>query len=91
MFTCGWECQTAYNRDPYRRPIGTPVPISGSAARRVAISSRSASPLGEPPAVQLRREGVWGEFGPVDNFAVAADQLRFLSRQLSLPVSTMSQ
>jgi hypothetical protein len=28
-----------------------------------------ASPLGEPPAVQLRREGGGGEFGSLDNFA----------------------
>ena len=44
---------------PYRRRIGTPF-IRGSAARRVAINQRSASPLGEPPPSQLRPEGGLG-------------------------------
>ena len=44
---------------PYRRRIGTPF-IRGSAARRVAINQRSASPLGEPPPSHLRPEGGLG-------------------------------
>lgn len=44
---------------PYRRPIGTP-PFHGSAARRVALNKRRASPLGELRTVEPHPEGVWG-------------------------------
>jgi hypothetical protein len=53
-------CQTAGNRDPLSAPNRDPSSMPGSAARRVAISERSASPRGEPRAVQQHPEGGLG-------------------------------
>ena len=54
------------------------------------VSSRSASPPGELREIQLPGGGL-GEVEQVVDDAGRAGQARFLSRQLSLPVSTMSQ
>jgi MFS family permease len=89
----GAVCQTASNRDPQsawkRDPLlrlssGDARSPSARAARRRGVSHGQLS---------CARRGVWGEVEqPVDKFWRARPgQLRFLSRQLSLPVSTMSQ
>jgi hypothetical protein len=62
----------------------------GRAAMRVALGQRRASPRGEPLIDQLPGGGL-GEVEQVVDDAGRAGQARFLSRQLSLPVSTMSQ
>ena len=70
----GFKAQIVKRRaigTPYRRRIGTP-PFHGSAARRVALNKRRASPLGEPRTVEPHPEGVWGRLNNLWITRVAA-------------------
>jgi hypothetical protein len=83
----GLGCQSARKRDPYRRARGTQV------ERLVPVVHRGDPRAAECPT-RGRRSGARGV--PVDPpVQVAMDpvsvQARFLKRQLSFPVSTMSQ
>jgi hypothetical protein len=65
-------------------------PLRVRAAMRVALSQRRASTRGEPLIDQLPGGGL-GEVEQVVDEVGRVDQARFLSCQLSLPVSMMSQ
>ena len=90
------RCQIASNRDPFSRPIMTPRSVAirdeklglfrmECAAIRVAQGGRSPTEAREwRRALSIR--GVWGS-----RVRRRSLQVRFLNRQLVLPVSIISQ